>query len=108
MAQFECGNINDVASFHDELNCVFEFPELYGRNMNAWVDCMTDLYEPGTGMTGIHIKDGEVLALEFVGVKPFRENYPEQYACVVECSSFVNRRRIETGQKPNLALVMDD
>lgn len=35
--------ITDWDSFHDVFKRVFGFPDFYGRNMDAWIDCMTDL-----------------------------------------------------------------
>ena len=106
-AKIECGNITDFQSLHDEFDRVFGFPKFYGKNMNAWIDCLSDLDNPGTEMTKIHVEKGKVLALELVGCKAFRTNYPEEYAAIVECSSFVNYRQTEAGQRPLIALVMD-
>jgi hypothetical protein len=33
--------ITDWASFHDVFARSFGFPDYYGRNMDAWNDCMT-------------------------------------------------------------------
>ena len=41
----------DWDSFHNEFAEVFGFPRFYGRNMNAWIDCMTYLDDPESGMT---------------------------------------------------------
>jgi RNAse (barnase) inhibitor barstar len=40
--------ITDWDSFHDTFAVALGFPDFYGRNMNAWVDCLT--YEDD-GMT---------------------------------------------------------
>ena len=53
----DCAIIHDCNSFHDEFARVFGFPSFYGRNMNAWIDCMTSLDEPEDGMTSIHAPD---------------------------------------------------
>jgi len=42
------------------------------------------------------------LLLEHAG--DFAHRCPEQYAAIVECSAFVNLRRVEHGQPPVLAL----
>jgi len=33
--------ITDWASFHDVFMHTLGFPDFYGRNMDAWIDCMT-------------------------------------------------------------------
>ena len=83
---------------------MFEFPAFYGRNMNAWIDCMTYLDVPEDQLTGIHCEQGKVLTIELANVKQFRSRCPEQYSALIECAAFVNWRRIEEGQPSVLAL----
>jgi Barstar (barnase inhibitor) len=35
--------IIDWNSFHDVFSELLGFPEFHGRNMNAWIDCLTDV-----------------------------------------------------------------
>jgi hypothetical protein len=100
----DCDRIKDWRSFHEEFARVFGFPDFYGKNMNAWMDCLSDLDDPGTGMTGVHCERGSVLALELLHVKAFRARCPELYDAIVECAAFVNWRRLEVGQPAVLAL----
>jgi hypothetical protein len=99
----DCPKIHDWDSFHDEFAAVFGFPDFYGRNMNAWIDCMTSLDEPDHGMTRIHAPKGNVLTMQLEGVAPFREQYPDLYAALIECAAFVNWRRIRVGEPAVLA-----
>jgi RNAse (barnase) inhibitor barstar len=46
LARIRARNISDWKSFHAEFRRVFGFPEFYGHNMDAWIDCMTSLDEP--------------------------------------------------------------
>jgi hypothetical protein len=96
--------IVDWNSFHDTFAEIFGFPEFYGRNMNAWNDCMTYLDEPGAGMTSIHVSPGDVVVLCISGAKDFKKRCPEIYDALIECSSFVNYRRIEQDNPAVLAL----
>src|SRR5262245_18506990 len=64
LARIEGRNITDWATFHDEFTRVFGFPDSYGRNMNALIDCMTSLDAEQDGMTSIHVPPGAVLGLE--------------------------------------------
>ena len=103
-ARIQARNIVDWPSFHAEFERVFSFPDFHGGNMNAWIDCMTSLDAPDDGMTGIHVKNGRVLTIEVEGVNQLKERCPEQYAALIECSAFVNWRRIAQGDPPVLAL----
>jgi hypothetical protein len=103
-AKIDCTRIHDWASFHDEFSRVFAFPGFYGRNMDAWIDCMSSLDEPEAGLSGIHCEPGKVLTIELESAKEFRARCPEQYSAIVECAAFVNWRRIERGGQSVLAL----
>ena len=85
-------------------NRVFGFPDFYGRNMNAWIDCLTCSHREEDGMTSVHVKPGHVLALEIADAAYLKKEHPEQYDAVIECAAFVNWRRVETGNAPVLAL----
>ncbi|MEM9694437.1 MAG: barstar family protein [Myxococcota bacterium] len=104
LVKIDAHNIEDWPSFHDEFDRVFVFPDFYGRNMGAWIDCMSSLDEPGDGLTGIHVEKGGVLTIEIEGVDHLRSKCPEQYDALIDCSAFVNWRRIEQGERPVLAL----
>ena len=80
------------------------FPEFYGRNMNAWVDCMTYVDDADAGMTRISVPPGSVLTLHIDNVDSLARVCPDQYTALIECTAFVNWRRIEAGQGSVLAL----
>ncbi len=56
--------ITDWDAYHDVFAEAFGFPNFFGRNGNAWIDCMGDLDDPEAGMTQIHVAPGQVLALQ--------------------------------------------
>jgi RNAse (barnase) inhibitor barstar len=96
--------ISDWDSFHDVFSDTFGFPDFYGRNMDAWNDCMTYLDDPEAGMTSVHVAIGEVVVLCMSAIQDFKKRCPEIYDAIIECSSFVNYRRIERGESAVLAL----
>jgi RNAse (barnase) inhibitor barstar len=104
IVSIDCAKIRDWDSFHDEFASVFGFPDFYGRNMNARIDCMTSLDEPGDGMTTVHAEKGHVLALQLENVLPFREQNKDLYDAIIECAAFVNWRRLEVGEPAVLAI----
>jgi RNAse (barnase) inhibitor barstar len=97
-------NIRDWSSFHDEFNRVFGFPDFYGRNMNAWIDCLTSLDSEQDGMTRIHVQRGSVLTLEITNAGDLKKRCPEMYEAIVQCAAFVNWRRVEVGAQSLLAV----
>ncbi len=72
--------------------------------MDAWIDCLTSLDAPEDAMSSIHCEPGSVVTLELSNVKAFENRCPEQYNAVIECSAFVNWRRLEVGDPSVLAL----
>ena len=80
------------------------FPEFYGANMDAWIDCMTRVDEPADNMSKIHAPSGGVLVIQLGKVKDFRRSCPEIFEDLISCAAFVNFRRMERGNSPVLSL----
>ncbi len=85
-------NLSDWASFHKEFKIILGFPNYYGENMNAWIDCVDELTEDEQAL--IHIDKG----------KSMKETVPEILEVFLESSAFVNNRKIEAGEKPSLLI----
>jgi RNAse (barnase) inhibitor barstar len=96
--------IRDWASFHEVFAEAFGFPDFYGRNMDAWIDCMTSLDDPEAGMTSVHAAPNSVIVIQLEDVDEFATRCTELYDAVVEASAFVNWRRLERGDPAVLAL----
>ena len=86
-------DIFDWESFHNVFSKTFGFPDYYGRNMNAWIDCMDEFT---TELTLIDLGD----------CRELKEKKPEIINAINECSAFVNFRRIEASEKPVLIISM--
>jgi hypothetical protein len=98
--------ITDEGTFHDVFARVLGFPDYYGRNMDAWIDCLTYVDDEDAAMVAPEAiaQSGDVLTLQLDEGAAFAARCPEQYADLIQCSAFVNWRRIETGERPILAL----
>ena len=83
----DCDRIKDWQSFHEEFVHAFGFPDFYGKNMDAWIDCLTYLDDPDAGMTNVHCNPGSVM-VELSNVKPFKQRCPDQYDAVIEMLGF--------------------
>ena len=68
--------INDWDSFHDEFARKMGFFSGYGRNGNAWIDCMRDIYTNGEyeGLTKFGLDDGDKFILKVVNVEVWKTN----------------------------------
>ena len=96
--------IHDQNSFHDVFAAALGFPDFYGRNMDAWIDCMTYLDEPQAGMTSLHgtASDPVVVHLDGINAVP-----KEIYDDLVECAALVNWRLVAMGEPAILILAFD-
>ncbi|MBK9162967.1 MAG: barstar family protein [Acidobacteria bacterium] len=101
--RFESSNVQDWKSFHEYCMEVFGFPDFYGKNMDAWIDCMSSLDEEG--MTRFLIKPDEMLQIEITETEAFRTRLREIFDAFVDCSAFVNQRYTDSGRTPALSLV---
>jgi len=87
--------LKDWKSFHSTFKKVMGFPDYYGKNMNAWIDCMDEL------------TDDEIVLLRIENGKELKENLPELMSAILECGAFVNFRKLDVGTKPNLIISTD-
>ncbi len=72
--------------------------------MDAWIDCMTSIDVPDDGMTSIHCENDSFMTIELENVSKLRDDRAEFLEAIVDCVAFVNWSRIESGDKPVLAL----
>ncbi|MCE3289344.1 MAG: barnase inhibitor [Caulobacter sp.] len=98
--------IRNWDTFHDVFARILGFPNFYGRNMNAWIDCLTSADAPEDAMTTQAVGPGELLTLQLNDAADFARRCPEQYEALLECTAFVNYRRVEVGEPPVLSLLL--
>ncbi len=104
VVRLEGDRIHDWPSFHDAFCAAFGFPSFYGRNMDAWIDCMSYLDDPSAGMSAVHVETGQQLCLVVRDAASLKLRCPEQFQALVECAAFVNWRLVERGMPPVLTL----
>jgi hypothetical protein len=97
--------IRDWDTFHTVCQQNLGFPAFYGRNMNAWIDCLTYLDE-GDGMSRFKLGPGEKLFLEIPHAEAFRKRATEVFEGLVDCTAFLNRRYVDAGKAPAVALLL--
>ncbi len=96
--------IVDRDSFHTVFRATLGFPEFYGRNLDAWVDCMHSLDDPAAGMVGVAVEPGALMVLAIEGSEEFRLRCPQEYEALIDCAAAVNQDRVTNGLPPVLAL----
>lgn len=89
--------IHDWESFHDVFAEALHFPGYYGRNLDAWIDCMTDICGPE-----------EITVVELAHARDFAHRCPEIHAALIDSAAFVNWRLIHNGHGPAIALAWND
>ena len=81
--------IVDWPSFHDEFNRTFRFVDGYGRNRDAWIDCMTDLHGP-KALSGLRLPAGEQIEIVLNGSAAMAKSYPELFAELLRLVRYAN------------------
>ena len=102
--EIDCDVITEWDSFHSVFADAFGFPDFYGRNMDAWIDCMTSLDAPEDGLTTIHAPEGGCVVLTPLNLRSLAMRLPDIHAAIVECSAFVNYRLIDISEPQVLVL----
>ena len=103
----DAARITDWDSFHAVFSDAFGFPDWYGRNMDAWIDLMTYMDED-RATTGVSVAPGEAVTIALDDGRDLRERLPEVYDALIECTAFVNWRRIEAGGTAYLCLAFHE
>jgi RNAse (barnase) inhibitor barstar len=104
IVRIDTESITDWPSFHDVFAETFGFPDYYGRNMDAWIDCMTYLNDADVADTALKANPAEVVVLQLDHIRDFKIRCADIYEAIIECSAFVNYRQVESGKEPVLAL----
>lgn len=95
--------VNTLDEMHEALMKVFHFPDFYGKNVNALIDCWSSLRYPEDEMVGVTIDKDESLLLE---VKAMSRLNPIMMNHFVNAVEGVNERFIEEiGQEPLIILL---
>jgi Barstar (barnase inhibitor) len=104
-AFIDAAAIHDWESFHAASKAALGFPDFYGRNMNAWIDCLTYIAD-GDGMSRFHLAEGETLTIEVSGADDFAARCPDQALALMGAVAAVNQRHREMSRPPMLTLLL--
>ncbi|SES65697.1 barstar family protein [Thorsellia anophelis] len=98
--------IKTYDDLHQKLTDLFGFPDFYGKNYPALIDCLTSLRHPEDGMTTIHVSHDEAILLQIsdmtfdkatIGISGF----------LLAAIQFVNYRCMLADEKSLIYLFLD-
>ena len=99
--EIDGAKIQDFASFHSVFADALGFPAFYGRNLNAWIDCMCSIGSPDHGMTAVHATTADPLVLRISAV----DEIPTEILNTLNHSvAYVNWFQMVTAESPLLLL----
>jgi RNAse (barnase) inhibitor barstar len=97
--------IRDWPSFHRECQIKFGFPDFYGRNMDAWIDCLSTLRD-GDGMSAFTLAPDEILQIDIENSSVLHNEATGILDTLLDCVDAINERYTENGEKPAVELVL--
>ena len=98
-------SITDWPALHSACRNAFGFPEFYGCNMDAWIDCLSYLRDDD-GMSRFRLKPDETLRIEVSDAGLMRQSAPEILDELEFCVGVINDRYADYGENPALELVL--
>jgi len=97
--------ITDWDTFHSVFSERMNFPNFYGKNINAWIDCMSYIDDPDSGMSSVTVKPNESLEIVVLGTEAATKHCSEVFQGFVECVASVNQRFVESNTKTRLKII---
>lgn len=110
IVHIDARKLTDSAGLHAALSEAFGLPASYGKNLDALIDCLSDLDNPTTGMTKVHVFPGQTALLAISHFDETGKNAAKvkaQVHALNDVVAFVNFRRLEKKQPPLLAVAYE-
>lgn len=90
--RFKGAELSTREDFHNSFMTKLQFPDFYGRNMDAWIDCMDDMARMPWPMSKVCVTSGGSLKIIIEESKLFRESV--MCASLIDCVKFINEKRV--------------
>lgn len=104
IVRIDARRLTDEAELHNVMNESFGFPDFYGNNMEALIDCLTFLDDPGAGMSRVQVFPGQIVLLVLENLVELNQVQEVLRRTLEDAVAFVNGRRLEKNQPPVLAV----
>lgn len=105
IVRVNAGTIHDIESFHDAFSKAMGFFAGYGRNWDAWVDCLS-YRDEADGLASVDVRSGETLTLFIERWAGFEARCPEIAVELLRCAAFVNSCRMTSSDEPRTPYLM--
>ena len=86
--------LTDWKTFHIEFKKELNFPDYYGENMDAWIDCVDDIAD-------------QPILLQIINSGVLKKKAPDLLEAILEGSAFVNHRKYKNDETPTLMVSVD-
>jgi len=106
LIRIDARKLKDSSGLHTAMGEAFGFKEGYGKNLDALVDCFTNLDNPKLALSRLQVFPGTVILLALENYDPTGPSFA-QVKALTDVVAFVNWRRLERGQPPVLALAYE-
>jgi hypothetical protein len=103
--EIDGSKINSWHDFHTHFKESMGFFDGYGMNLDAWIDCMTDIDLGENALSKITVPKGETLYLKILNTLQFSETHSEILQQFVLLTSSVNLRFKEFNHETRIALL---
>ena len=97
--EIEGEKILSAEDFHSYFATTFEFPAYYGRNWDAWIECMSESAE-----RIVKLRQCAILTLNVRNQPAFQGNCPDVWGDFIDCTAFINSEFLDAGNEPILAV----
>lgn len=77
--------IDSLDSLHESLFHSFGFPDFYGRNFHAFVDCVSSIRYPEEGMTSFFLEKDEFLLIQTKKLAATDAEIANHFIRAIEC-----------------------
>jgi len=79
----------------------FSFPDFYGANIHALIDCLSSMRYPDDEMSEVTLQNDEILLIEAIGLSQSNIEIVGNFLAAIEQT---NNREIERNQLPSIFL----
>ena len=107
LIRIDARRLTDAVGLHATLGEAFGFANWYGKNLDALVDCLTQLDDPQAAMSRVQVLPGELVLLVIEHTHGLTRQAAEQVKSLVDAAAFVNWRRLEKKQAPILIVAYE-
>lgn len=101
----DAAQLPDWNAFHAASKAAFGFPDYYGANMDAWIDCLSYLRDE-EGMSRFRLAPKETLDITLSNSQIWREQQSEMLEELQFCIEAINDRYQDYGELPALTLAL--